>query len=48
MKHTLDLDRQLLDEAKRVTGMKTYKATVDQCLRLLVELHGKKLKTAKP
>lgn len=36
MRTTIDIDRQLLDEVKTITGSKTYSATVAAALRELI------------
>ena len=42
MRTNIILDDELLDEAKKVTGIKTKKALVHEALRVLVQVHRRK------
>ncbi|WP_443026970.1 type II toxin-antitoxin system VapB family antitoxin [Sphingomonas sp. GB1N7] len=38
VRHNLKIDRELLEEAQRILGVKTYRETVDIALRRAVEM----------
>ena len=42
MRTNIDIDDRLLEEAMKVTGQKTKKATVEEALRLIVKRAGQR------
>lgn len=42
MKRTIDIDNELINKVKNITGAKTKKEAVDYALRLLVALDNQK------